>query len=102
MKDLYKAISPEIETFDSEEKKMALQEAIKCLPEDLQNILELRFTLHLPMKVIAGELGYSAGTISLKLHRALTRLKKQFYPQEFAEIYQVLYGNPHGPNKALN
>ena len=99
MKTIYQTISPEIKTFDSEEKKAALQNAIKNLPEEQQKILALHFTEKIPVKKIAEQWECSVTPIYKRLYAAIYKLQKEFYPEYFSEAYMLMYGNPDGPVK---
>jgi RNA polymerase sigma-70 factor (ECF subfamily) len=60
-----------------DENIRVLQDALKKIPEDYQEIIRLRLLLELPTPDVAAILNRSEGAIRVLLHRALKALRKQ-------------------------
>jgi RNA polymerase sigma factor (sigma-70 family) len=91
MKDIYQAISPEIQIFDLAEKKIALWKALRRLPEDQQMVIQLHYIFQLPVKTIAIQMNCSVTATYAKLYRGLYTLKKEFSPKLFEKANRILY-----------
>ena len=58
--------------------RLALAEAVRCLPERDQELIALRYGADLSAKQIAKLTGMQTNAVEVALHRALTRLRAQF------------------------
>ena len=93
MKTIYEAISSDPKTFDSKKSIKALREAIKTLPSDQQEVLDLHFNQNLSVKTIAEQSNRSMTPVYKRLNIAIYKLKKQFNPKAFVSSNDILSGN---------
>jgi len=59
------------------ENATAVRQAIRDLPADQRQVVELRFYQEMPLDEIASTTGTPLGTVKSRLHRALARLRDQ-------------------------
>jgi RNA polymerase sigma-70 factor (ECF subfamily) len=59
------------------ENANAVRQAIRDLPADQRQVVELRFYHEMPLDQIASTTGTPLGTVKSRLHRALARLRDQ-------------------------
>ena len=57
------------------EKSNAVRQAIRDLPSDQREVVELRYFQDMPLEEIAAKTGSPLGTVKSRLHRALARLR---------------------------
>lgn len=67
--------------FDRVQSDMALRQLTRSLPEDLREVVLLRYGQDLTMREIAETLGVPLRTVQSRLRSALKKLKKEFMPQ---------------------
>ena len=67
--------------FDRVQSDMALRQLTRSLPEDLREVVLLRYGQDLTMREIAETLGVPLRTVQSRLRSALKKLKKEFVPQ---------------------
>lgn len=67
---------PENELLQAEERERLLS-VIRCLPDDRQQLLILKFVEHLPNAEIAGIMGRTEGAIKSLYHRTLLSLRDE-------------------------
>ncbi|MFW6203617.1 MAG: RNA polymerase sigma factor [Actinomycetota bacterium] len=65
----------------SAERRTALLEAVRELPEQQRRVIACRFLLDLDEKETATVLGWPVGTVKSRLHRALRRLHERLAPE---------------------
>ena len=67
--------------FDRVQSDMALRQLTRSLPEDLREVVLLRYGQDLTMREIAETLGVPLRTVQSRLRSALKKLKKEFVPE---------------------
>jgi RNA polymerase sigma-70 factor (ECF subfamily) len=78
-----KEIFAEDSAFDALETSIAVKEAVSVLPDDLQEILLLRYSSELSMSEICGITGLSRFAVRRKINGAIKQLKPILRKEDF-------------------
>lgn len=91
MKSLIKAVTGKETANPDQQLYKKIKAAVARLDEHEQIVVTLRYEHDLSVKEIAQQTRYSTSSIYTYLNRALILLKKQFHPESFQPMYDILY-----------
>jgi RNA polymerase sigma-70 factor (ECF subfamily) len=72
--------NPETEAIDRNECEL-IKEGLRCLPGELRNVIELRYTNGFKYKEIADRLDIPEGSVGALIQKALMELKEKLVPE---------------------
>lgn len=76
---------------ESKEVNKKVLEAVKSLPDDIKNAIELNLIQRVPRKQIALDLGWSLSKVNQKIIRGITLLKSALNPDYYKRADQMMH-----------